>query len=101
VAYEDLTAGLRERLGVTDAAASDEALLAALDESRGAQPHQQRPPPEGTTLIDSDGPREACSRTPLRAVRPERSRSAHAATASSTTAVREGRISPASRADLA
>jgi len=33
VAYEDLTAGLRERLGVTETTLTDDELLAALDES--------------------------------------------------------------------
>ncbi len=37
VAYSDLTAGLRDRLGVTDADATDEALLAALDEALAEQ----------------------------------------------------------------
>lgn len=57
VAYSDLTAGLRERLGVTDAAASDEKLLAALDEALAEQSEPTPTPvaalPEGTVAIDA------------------------------------------------
>lgn len=57
VAYSDLTAGLRERLGVTDADATDEELLAALDEALAEQPDTTPEAnasalPEGTTVID-------------------------------------------------
>lgn len=54
VAYEDLTAGLRERLGVTDAAATDEAILAAVDALR-TRAEVTAPPtiPEGVQMIDS------------------------------------------------
>lgn len=52
VAYEDLKAGLRDRLGVTDADPTDETLLAALDAERaGAASNTEVP--TGTTLIDS------------------------------------------------
>lgn len=58
VSYSDLTAGLRERLGVTDAAASDETLLAALDQvidQATTPPAPQEPTvPPGATLIDSE-----------------------------------------------
>jgi ATP-dependent protease ClpP protease subunit len=57
VAYSDLTAGLRERLGVKDAAASDETLLAALDETLAEQAETPAAPaaslPEGTVLMDA------------------------------------------------
>ena len=57
VAYSDLTAGLRERLGVTDAAATDDELLAAVDEALAEQPDTSEAPaasiPEGTTLIEN------------------------------------------------
>lgn len=57
VAYSDLTAGLRERLGVTDAAASDETLLAALDEALEEQAEAPAAPaasiPEGAVVVDS------------------------------------------------
>lgn len=55
VAYSDLTAGLRERLGVTDADASDETLLAALDESLAEQANTPEPTalPAGAVAIDA------------------------------------------------
>lgn len=56
VAHEDLTAGIRERLGVTDAAASDETLLAALDEALAEQadiPTVTATVMEGFTTIDA------------------------------------------------
>lgn len=55
MAYGDLKAGLRERLGVTDADASDETLLAALDESLEEQANSTPTAalPEGVTAIDS------------------------------------------------
>ncbi|WP_051701741.1 head maturation protease, ClpP-related [Mycetocola saprophilus] len=57
VAYSDLTAGLRERLGVTDAAASDEALLAALDEALVEQADTPAAPaasiPAGAVIMDA------------------------------------------------
>lgn len=63
VAYDDLKAGLAKRLGVTDASASDEELLAALDETLdeqadptpepAAEPAPAAALPEGTVAIDS------------------------------------------------
>jgi ATP-dependent protease ClpP protease subunit len=53
VAYDDLKAGLRERLGVTDAAASDDVLLAAVDETLAETADPTTAVPAGTTLIDS------------------------------------------------
>ena len=58
MAYEDLTAGIRERLGVTDAAANDETLLAALDEALAEQPEPAATPavaalPEGAVVVDA------------------------------------------------
>jgi len=52
VAYSDLTAGLRERLGLTDATASDETLLTALDEALEERASTTEAP-EGTVLIDA------------------------------------------------
>jgi hypothetical protein len=82
---------------VTDADASDETLLAALDEALAEQADPRRPVPEGTQLIDS-GVLATCSRTPLqgREARDEQNQHA-AATASSTTRCTEGRIAPAAR----
>lgn len=51
VAYEDLTAGLRERLGVTETELTDEQLLAALDESLA-----ERADTTNTTLTDPATP---------------------------------------------
>lgn len=51
VDHSDLTAGLRARLGVTDADASDETLLAALDEVLGEQAHTVTAP-EGALIVD-------------------------------------------------
>lgn len=55
---DTIKAGLRERLGVTDAAASDEQLLAALDQVIDQATTPPAPAasavPAGTTLIDSD-----------------------------------------------
>jgi ATP-dependent protease ClpP protease subunit len=48
---DSLTAGLRERLGVTDAAASEETLLAALDEA--LEERADPTPPAGTVLMDA------------------------------------------------
>lgn len=54
VGYDNLKAGLREKLGVTDAAASDETLLAALDETLVEQAETPvAVAPAGTTLIDA------------------------------------------------
>lgn len=56
VAYSDLTAGLRERLGVSDATADDETLLAALDEALEEQaetPEASAPTlPDGAIAVD-------------------------------------------------
>ena len=58
MSYGDLQAGLRARLGVTDAAATDEVLLAAVDEVLAEQASTDAAPaasiPAGTQLIDSD-----------------------------------------------
>lgn len=51
---DTIKAGLRERLGVTDAEASDETLLAALDEALTEQAESPTvSAPEGTQLIDT------------------------------------------------
>lgn len=101
VAYSDLTAGLRERLGVTDADASDEMLLAALDETLEEQANESTPAPtaalpEGAVVIDA---------TVLAGLQENARLSADARAAQDTarrdaivaTALREGRITSASR----
>lgn len=96
VAYSDLTAGLRERLGVTDANADDETLLSALDEAL-TERASETTTPEGTTLID------ATVLADLQAAA-EEGRKARAEQAKERRerivdkAAKEGRISPASRA---
>ncbi|WP_314429596.1 head maturation protease, ClpP-related [Microbacterium lacticum] len=91
VAYSDLTAGLRERLGVTDADATDEALLAALDEALEEQAEAPEAPtaalPEGVVAID------ATSLAELR----EGARAGAEARAAQDTARRDGVIDAALR----
>lgn len=99
VAYSDLTAGLRERLGVTDAEASDETLLAALDEAleEGAEtPVTEAVVPEGAVLIDANALADlrsdaAAGRQALEAQAAARRDGIVQA------AINEGRIAPASR----
>ena len=100
VAYSDLTAGLRERLGVTDADATDEALLAALDEALEEQAEAPEAPtaalPEGVVAIDA---------TALAELREGARAGAEARAAQDTArrdgvidaALREGRITSASQ----
>lgn len=98
VAYDDLKAGLRERLGVTDATVSDEQLLAAVDEALTEQASDTPTPavPEGTVLMD------AAALTALQSAA-EDGRKARAQQDSErrdrivASAVAEGRIAPASR----
>lgn len=55
MSYENLTAGLRERLGMADADTTDEAILAALDEALAEQA-DERPAgmlPEGAVVVDA------------------------------------------------
>jgi ATP-dependent protease ClpP protease subunit len=99
VGYDDLKAGLRERLGVTDAAASDETLLAALDESLEEQADTITPPaalPNGTVAIDAtvlaDLQSNARAGAEARAEQDSARRDAIV-----RDAMREGRITAASR----
>lgn len=96
VAYSDLTAGLRERLGVTDAEASDETLLAALDEALTEQT-ESTTLPEGTALIDASVLADLkAAAEEGRKARAEQARERRERIASK--AVEEGRITAASRA---
>ena len=101
VAYDDLTAGLRERLGVTDAAANDETLLAALDEALAEQADPTPAPataalPAGFTAIDesvlADLQANASAGAAARAEQESARRDGIVA-----TALREGRIASASK----
>ncbi|WP_091232615.1 head maturation protease, ClpP-related [Microbacterium sp. 3J1] len=109
VAYEDLTAGLRERLGVTETALTDEQLLAALDESLAerAEPDEAAAPaaeatPAAAPVADGSVVVEAGAFAELQR------QAALGATAHATqqtqrregivqNAINEGRIAPASR----
>lgn len=99
VTYDELAAGLRERLGVTDADADGEALLAALDEALAAEVEPPAAPeiPEGAQLIDAGVLAQlqadaAAGREALEAQAQARREGIIAA------AVREGRITTASTA---
>jgi ATP-dependent Clp endopeptidase proteolytic subunit ClpP len=101
VAYEDLTAGLRERLGVTETDLTDEQLLAALDESLAerAEPEAVEVPAvlEGAVLVEAGALAELQRQAGLGAT-------AHASMQAERregivqNAINEGRIAPASRA---
>lgn len=102
VAYDDLTAGLRERLGVTDADANDETLLAALDEALAEQAEPTPAAaalPAGFTAIDesvlADLQKNARAGAEARAEQ-ERTRRDGIVEA----ALREGRIASASKAAI-
>ena len=97
MSYETLTAGLRERLGMTEATASDEAILAALDEALSETidaPTAQAP--EGLTMIDSvQLAALQASAAEVQAIRQERDTERREALV--TAAVNDGRIPPARR----
>lgn len=108
VAYEDLTAGLRERLGVTETTLTDAELLAALDESLAerAEPEATDPvsettpvftaAPEGSVIVEAGAFAELQRQAGLGAT-------AHANMQTERregivqNAINEGRIAPASR----
>ena len=97
MAYGDLQAGLRERLGVTDADASDETLLAALDETLSEQADAPAPAvPEGAVVVDAaafaDLQAAAAAGATARAEQNAARRDGIIA-----AAIQEGRIGPASR----
>ena len=104
MAYGDLQAGLRERLGVTDADASDETLLAALDEALDEQADTTTETaaaaalPEGTVAIDATVLAELQSNARLGAeARAEQQRERRDGIVAA--ALREGRITAQSRDD--
>ncbi|TFD09814.1 peptidase [Cryobacterium sp. TMT1-21] len=93
---EILQAGLRERLGVTDSAISDEQLLAAVDEVLDKATEPAPTVPVGTVLIDSAVLTDLQASAALgRQAREEQDNSRRAAIVDS--AVKDGRIAPASR----
>ena len=92
---DNLKAGLRERLGITDADVADEAILAALDEALTEQAPTARMP-EGVVAIESavvDGMRAELAE--LRTFREAKAEEDRAALVEA--AVSDGRIPPARR----
>ena len=102
VAYSDLTAGLRERLGVTDANATDDELLAAVDEALAEQADENSAAsaalPEGTIAVDATVWEETQSNARLGAeARAEQDRTRRDGIVAD--ALRAGRITPKSKAE--
>ncbi|TFC30104.1 peptidase [Cryobacterium sp. MDB1-18-2] len=95
--YDNLVAGLRERLGLTDATATDELLLAAVDTALAAQSTNTAiTPPAGTALIDSEVLLDLqAAAADGRQARAEQDRTRRESIVA--TAVKEGRIAPSSR----
>ena len=93
---ETLKAGLRERLGITDAEIAEDGLLAALDEVLAEQADDTPTAPAGTVLIDA---------TQLEALRTQAAEGAAARAeqvrvsrdALVDAAVADGRVAPANR----
>jgi ATP-dependent Clp endopeptidase proteolytic subunit ClpP len=97
MSYDDLQAGLRTRLGITDAALTDDQLLAGLDEALAEQPEATTPSiPAGTALIDSAVLADLQASAALgREARAEQDTARREGIVN--TAITEGRIAPASR----
>lgn len=100
MSYESLTAGLRERLGITEASVSDESILSALDEALAEQTDPAAQPaaqvPEGLTLIDTSQ-LASLQASAARIDTIERERASERREALVTAAVDDGRIPPARR----
>lgn len=97
VAYGDLTTGLRDRLGISDASASDDVLLAAVDQVIEQATTPPTPVPPGATLIDSD----ILANLQADAQQGRQAREEQNAARRESVvnkAITEGRITPASRA---
>lgn len=102
MAYDDLKAGLVKRLGVTDAAASDDVLLSALDEKLSEQPDPAAsaatpPLPAGARVVDGAA-FEALQAQAALGVKAHEKQVSDARDAIVASAVREGRITADSRA---
>jgi ATP-dependent protease ClpP protease subunit len=105
VAYSDLKAGLRKRLGVTDAVDSDDELLAAVDEAleeladdTPAASAASAALPEGTVVIDATVWEQTQENARLGAeARAEQDRTRRDGIIAD--ALRSGRITPKSQAD--
>lgn len=100
IVSDTIKAGLRERLGVTDADASDETLLAALDQALEEQAENTAAPaasiPEGAVVMDAAALAELRENAALGAqARHEQERTRRDNIVD--TALREGRIAASSR----
>lgn len=96
VNHTEFLNGLRARLGVTDADATEETILAALDESLAEQPQPavDMQVPEGTVLVDK-GQWEQVKQDAEAGRQARAEQVAARRDALITDALREGRISPA------
>ena len=96
---DTLMAGLRDRLGITDAETSEDAILAALDEALNEQaetPEPQAAMPDGVTMIETAVLAELqTAAAEVRSIRDERTAERRAALVEA--AITEGRIAPARR----
>ena len=95
-----LKAGLRDRLGITDAEASEEVILTALDEALEEQANPVEPQaaqlPDGVTTIETSVLSELQSAaTEVRAIREEQAASRRSSLVEA--AISDGRIPPARR----
>lgn len=102
MAYDDLKAGLVKRLGVTDAAADDEALLSALDDKLSEQPApaaaDAAPPiPKGAVVMDGAALEELKAQAAL-GVQAREEQISDRRDAIVATALNEGRITASSKA---
>ena len=96
MAYGDLKNGLRERLGVTEADAGDEVLLAALDEALAETTTTAEPLPAGAMVVD----RAAFEQLQADAAQGVAARNQQATERRDQIirdAIREGRVAPAAR----
>lgn len=94
VAYSDLKAGLQTRLGVTDADASDDSLLAAVDQALAKQPAPTNAVPDGVVQIDAAA-LEVLQEQARAGAEAREQQTRDRRDAIVATAVREGRIAPA------
>lgn len=96
---DTLKAGLRERLGITDAETSEDAILAALDEALAEQAETPQPAaqlPDGVTTIETSVLAELqASAVEVRAIREEQATERRSGLVEA--AISDGRIPPARR----
>lgn len=96
----NLTAGLRERLGITDAETSEDAILAALDEVLAEQADTPEPQaaklPDGVTMIETDV-LAALQASAAKVDKIEAERAAERRVGLVEAAIKDGKIAPARR----